>query len=142
MQEVAKFAVQQVRLHFKAPKINCGTRRSSLKQATAQAGEKKGTKLELLKVLSAHTQVQLRCFCASAQLCGCKACRVVVPAGAGLAAELAAPPRRWWRAQTTSCCCPWRTPATRRRTLRSPCMVRKGLCCLHRLHRPVGPLFA
>ena len=60
MQEVAKFAVQQVRLHFKVVELTCGTSlRSRLKQAAAQAGEKKGTKLELLKVLSAHTQVPL-----------------------------------------------------------------------------------
>ena len=60
VQEVAKFAVQQARLLFKVTELKCGTiLRSRLRQATAQAGEKKGTKLELLKVLSAHTQVPL-----------------------------------------------------------------------------------
>ena len=70
MQEVAKFAVQQVRLHFQSLDAECGLKRSRLKQSVAQAGEKKGTKLELLKVLSAHTQVQLRFCRAYAQLCG------------------------------------------------------------------------
>ena len=60
VQEVAKFAVQQVRLLFKVLEFKCGiSLRSRLKQTAAQAGEKKGTKLELLKVLSAHTQVLL-----------------------------------------------------------------------------------
>ena len=129
--------MQQVRLHFKSLEAKTCFRTSRLKQATAQAGEKKGTKLELLKVLSAHTQVTLPRSSPAVWQYGS---RVAAPANARLLAELAAPPRRWWRAQTTSCCCPWRMPATKRRTSRSLCMVRKGPCCLQRLRRPVGVL--